>query len=259
MKADRFFLNLFKLLTCWTQGCGPRIPEEISHIIDRTIGWIEHDMQGERPKETLPVASSTKQERQPHQSAYQATQPAPAQPDGVIQSEALPKEYYQESSMNSQAAHYSGLAYSDQAQTHAPAPAYQSDNGMFYNAAQQQQAVAAAGAGAASNASTSGNPLANFASQPSQHATATQSPVDMMWASGRGTTWHDWSAAIADTQDQDRFSANALLHLGGGARVPVASPALADVPLNSTGDIGVVPHGSQWPMIMFDHATTTGP
>ncbi|KMQ81394.1 hypothetical protein RF55_26467 [Lasius niger] len=73
-----------------------------------------------------------------------------------------------------------------------------------------------------------------------------------MWQqAGSGNTWHDWTAAIADCQE--RYSANALLALGNTGRGSMTSSVLADGAVAQTaGEMGMVPPGNQWPLIMFD-------
>ena len=66
-------------------------------------------------------------------------------------------------------------------------------------------------------------------------------------------TWHDWMAAMADTQD--RYSAtNALLTLGGaggsGARARLTDPISED----SIGAATVLT--GQWPLVIFDGSDT---
>ncbi|PHH93227.1 hypothetical protein CDD83_10165 [Cordyceps sp. RAO-2017] len=233
-------------------GCGPGISGQIGQIIERTIGWIEHDMQQTDSKKSSPPASTAIKQEDPLPAA-------PAYPSGSQASEGVQngtgaggeegqaKGYYQESGLNGQTS-CPPLTYGDQSQgSAAAAPAYQSDTAMFYSTAPAAGVVS-------SGDSSQHSPMAGFVSQPAQHV-STQAPTEMMWQPGSGNTWHDWTAAIADCQE--RYSANALLALGNTGRGGVgASSVLADGTVGqAAGDMGIVPPGTQWPLIMFDHTT----
>lgn len=231
-----------------TAGCGTCISSQIGEIVDRTIGWIEHDMRRMEAKNSpAPPTTAIKQEDQLSTAtvAYQPGHGGEGVPNGASagRREAPPKGYYQEPGLNGQA-QCSPMAYEDQPQGSAVAPAYQSEQGMFYNAAPAPAVVP--------SSSAQPSPMATFVSQPPQHV-ATQAPTDMMWQAGSGNTWHDWTAAIADCQE--RYSANALLALGGTGRGSLTTPSvLSDGAVGQTGgDMGMVPPGAQWPLIMFDH------
>lgn len=226
-------------------GCGPGISNQISGIIERTIGWIEHDMRrNDHKKSPPPAPASSKQEDQTPTPVYQATRASAGVPNGTPQVGGQQKGYYQESSLNGQTP-YPALAYGDQPQGNAAASTYQSEPAMFYNTAPDAAAVP--------GGSAQQNPLSAFASQAGQHV-PTQAPADIMWQTGRGNTWNDWTAAIADSQE--RYSASALLTLGNPGRGPGSSGVLPDGTVGqAAGDIGMVPPGAQWPLIMFDHAT----
>lgn len=186
------------------------------------------------------------------------------------------KEYYPNHSMAAQQT-YQAMAYGGQPNMdHA---GYQSDVSLMYN----NSANAAQMGG---DSSVPSNPLIAFASQAAQaqaqaqvQAQAQHMPphteAEYMWHS-RGNTWQDWTAAIADTND--RYSANALLTLGGGAMQHQPQPAPAPdqrdgggmdssllvgqgMGMGQQGGMHPSAHGqtAQWPMMMFDsHPATSG-
>ncbi|KND91044.1 Transcriptional activator protein acu-15 [Tolypocladium ophioglossoides CBS 100239] len=229
-------------------GCGPGISNQISQIIERTIGWIEHDMRRKDSEKSPPPAPApVKQEDQTPTPVYQANRASAGVLNGTPQVGGQRKGYYQGSGLNGQAP-YPTLAYGDPPRSNAAASTYQSEPAMFYSTAPAAAAVP--------DGSAQPNPLAGFASQPPQHI-PTQAPADIMWQAGRGNTWHDWTAAIADSQE--RYSASALLTLGNPGRGSGASGVLADGTVGqAAGDMGMVPPGAQWPLIMFDHHATQG-
>ncbi|KAJ6442523.1 family S53 protease-like protein [Purpureocillium lavendulum] len=221
-------------------GCGPGISSQIGQMMERTIGWIEHDMRQKDPKHSATAApqAPVKQEEQPQ--SYQPTQAPsmPPQAHGISNGAA---QGYQEASLNGQTS-YPTITYSDGSQP--TGASYQSDPSMFYGAAAAAPGVAG---------STPPNPLSAFASQAVQHV-GTPTQADLVWQTGRGNPWHDWTAAIADSQE--RYSASALLTLGGNpARASVTSSSMmADGSVAQTAaDMGMVPLGGQWPLTMFDH------
>ncbi|KAH8734328.1 hypothetical protein BGZ61DRAFT_442398 [Ilyonectria robusta] len=238
-------------------GSGPRISTEIGQIIDRTIEWIEHDMRkGSKPPLPTPAPSTEVKSEQPPtyqvpEVAVPPTVPAPT-PNGTTQPEVPPKGFYQEPNMNGQTP-YTPIAFGEQAQTTIPPSTYEAEAAaMFFN--QSAQAGAAAVVTAVQDVSaTQSNPLIAFASQATQHV-ADQPPAEMLWQS-RGNTWHDWTAALADTQE--RYSATALLTLGGGPRDPVAVSGVQDAPGLATNMNGVQPGGS-WPLMLFDNVAPNG-
>lgn len=108
------------------------------------------------------------------------------------------------------------------------------------------------------------NPLSSFGAQaPPPMA---QPASDMMWrqtpGSTGGNTWQDWTAAVVD--NQDRYSANALMSLGhtvprsGSSIVNDGSGAAHDlVGMNGPG----VPASAgplQWPLLLFHDGTNVG-
>ncbi|PNY26899.1 Transcriptional activator protein acu-15, partial [Tolypocladium capitatum] len=226
-----------------SMGCGQGISNQISQIIERTISWIEHDMRRKEPKKPSPPAPAPIKQEEAPTSAYQASRASASAgaPNGTAQVGGQQKGYYQECGLVGQAP-YPALAYGDQTRSDAAASTYQSEPAMFYNMA--PAAAAMLGASAQPTA------MAAFDSQPAQHV-PTQSPGDILWQTGRGNTWHDWTAAIAN--GQDRYGADALLTLGDPDRGPLGS-ILADGTVGqATGDM--IPPGEIWPLIMYNHAT----
>ncbi|KAF4949043.1 hypothetical protein FGADI_9328 [Fusarium gaditjirri] len=227
-------------------GSDSSIATEIGNIIDRTIAWIDHDM---RNKETKNAQSSTTPEvKQEPVSSYSSSQVQSASTSGGAQSEVpSTKSYFSESDLNGQTP-YPTLAYNDHPQNNMAAPAY--DTGaMFYNTS--AQAAVAATTSALPSSVAQVNPMLAF-SQPPQVAPQ----PDMMWQS-RGNTWHDWTSAIADTQD--RFSASTLLTLGGNTRdasTGAGVPGVTSSP--SANDINSIQQGGQWPLIIFDQVAPNG-
>lgn len=202
----------------------------------------------EGKKSSPPPPTVIKQEDQlPTAVAYQPGHADEGAPNGTGASreEARSKGYYQEAVLNGHA-QCRPLAYEDQPQGSAAASAYPSEPGMYYTAAPAPVAVP--------NGSGQAGPMATFVSQAPQHVSS-QASADMMWQSGSGNTWHDWTAAIADCQE--RYSASALLALGNTGRgAATGSSVLTDGAVGQAGgEMAMVPPGAQWPLTMFDHTT----
>lgn len=76
-----------------------------------------------------------------------------------------------------------------------------------------------------------------------------------------GTSWHDWTAAMADSQTE-RYSANALLNLGAGrpGNGNADTGAGGSVSVSVSADMGLVGapgppgHTGQWPLLLFHDA-----
>ena len=151
--------------------------------------------------------------------------------------------YYAEHAHESSAyQHGQPVHYSDSA-THSPPNGPYDPNGQYLYA----QTAGHGGHVSASQARTQPHvapptrphsSIANFNGQP-QASTA-----DMMWrfqvsqagASVSGHTWQDWTAAVVDSQD--RYSASALMSLGGsgGPRAPHSESMSESMP---AGDLGI--------------------
>lgn len=180
------------------------------------------------------------------------------------------------------AAPYPALSYGDQASNGAGAHTSTNDigvGGAFDSADTTQYMYAANSAVSAATgpavspameqAASAPNPLIAFASQATQHVAGEVGdewrhqpppPTLMSQHNNSSNTWHDWTAAIADSQD--RYSASALLTLGGSrpaAEVGVGA-TVEHVP-NQGGGLAVgVAAGShaagQWPLLLFHDGTT---
>ncbi|KAF4423172.1 Transcriptional activator acu-15 [Fusarium acutatum] len=230
-------------------GSDSSIATEIGNIIDRTIAWIDHDMRNKETKSAQP--STTPEVKQEPASSYPSSHVQSAPTSGGAQSEVpSTKSYFPESDLNGQTP-YPTLAYNDHPQNNMAAPAY--DTGaMFYNTS--AQAAAAATTSALPSSVAQVNPMLAFSQSPQ---VAPQ--PDMMWQS-RGNTWHDWTSAIADTQD--RFSASTLLTLGGSTRDASTGAGVPGVPgvtsSPSANDINSIQQGGQWPLIIFDQVAPNG-
>ncbi|EXK32736.1 hypothetical protein FOQG_10973 [Fusarium oxysporum f. sp. raphani 54005] len=229
-----------------TTGSDSSIATEIGNIIDRTIAWIDHDMRNKETKSAQP--STTPEVKQEPASSYPSSQAQSAPTSGGAQSEVpSTKSYFPESDLDGQTP-YPTLAYNDHPQDSMAPPTY--DTGaMFYNTS--AQAAVAATTSALPSSVAQVNPMLAF-SQPPQVAPQ----PDMMWQS-RGNTWHDWTSAIADTQD--RFSASTLLTLGGSTRdasTGAGVPGVTSSP--SANDINSIQQGGQWPLIIFDQVAPNG-
>ena len=146
---------------------------------------------------------------------------------------------------------YSHLAYADQSSVPTTngtsnLQAYDAnDSTQYLYAATAAAAAAASVAGGAHQAAT--NPLVAFASQASQHV-SNHTGDDWARAMTGQNTWHDWTAAMADSQD--RYSANALLTLGSGQR----SDGTTDLGVGADGTVTATNHAGQWPMLIFHDA-----
>ncbi|KAM5379371.1 hypothetical protein ACJZ2D_004069 [Fusarium nematophilum] len=238
-------------------GSGPSISTEIGIIIDRTISWIDHDMRNkDNNKANQPaVTPEIKQEQPSQSSAYPGSSQVPsAGTSGGSQSEMPPsKSYFQDTGLNGQTP-YPALAYNEHPHSSNMAPSAYDTEAMFYSTT-AQAAAAAVAATALPASSAQANPLLAFASQ-STPQVASQPAADMLWQS-RGNTWHDWTTAIVD--NQDRFSASALLTLGGSTRDASTGPGVPGVTAGpTTNELNTIQQGGQWPLMLFDHVASNG-
>lgn len=159
------------------------------------------------------------------------------------------KAYYEAHDSSSSQSTYPSLAYVDTRapqSTHHQPVTYQPDQApLFYTAAN-------ASTDDPTGVASQSDPLVSYG-QPLEHQTP-----DLMWR----TSWQNWTAAIADSQA--RYSANALLTLGGGGgnagggagRSSVVAPIMSDNSLTAMSHTGeelpMMPQPAQWPLIMFD-------
>ncbi|KAI5459104.1 hypothetical protein BGZ63DRAFT_390286 [Mariannaea sp. PMI_226] len=236
-------------------GSGPQISEEIKKIINHTMALIETDMCSKNQGVLQPAPTTPKLKQEPQHSFQSsdilrvpvsqaasidpsplptATISAPVPtPNGMSQPDVSHKQqYYQEPPMNSQTNSYPTLAYNNQTHNNmTPQPSYDA-HAMYYNQAQAAAAVASTVQGASMS----------FA-QPNQHM-AVQQQTDMLM-NGRGTPWHDWTAAMAGTQD--RYIATPFPTLGSSRDTNTGSLP-GEAPSLTTNDIN-----EMWPMTLMPH------
>ncbi|KAI0799180.1 fungal-specific transcription factor domain-containing protein [Xylaria sp. FL0064] len=280
-------------------GAGTRLRDAVCAIIDRTIAWIEQDrlQNTANGSLTLPHVSQDTIKQESHSPSYTnmtLNSNASSNLNHTPERISVPKEqviptastnYYAETttpnSNNYQPINYAntptlapnGIPYGPsnsymypqaagpvataQAHAHAEAQARAQAQAQAHAEAQAQaqaQAQAHAQAQHSQVHVPDHNPLANFASQATQ-----MTQPDIMWRpqSSGGNTWHDWTAAVVD--NQDRYSANALMSLGGannhrpsgsildssGANgMNVGSMSMNNPALTSSAQM-------QWPLLLF--------
>jgi len=228
-------------------GSASSLGAEIGTIVDRTIAWIDHDMRNKEPKSSQPsITPEIKTEQAAQASAYPASQIPSTVTSVSAQGEvSSTKSYFPEPEMNGHTS-YPTLTYNDPPQNGMAPPTAYDAGPMFYSTSAQ----AAVTTSALPSSVAQVNPMLAF----SQSAQVSQ--ADMLWQ-GRGNTWHDWTSAIADTQD--RFSASTLLTLGGNTRDASSGAGVPGVTANpSANDINNIQHGGQWPLIIFDQVAPNG-
>lgn len=216
--------------------------------MERTISWIEHDS-----KQKDSTVTQTIKPDPADSSPFQlAAQPQAPQTMASNAADTTAKTFYADSGNQNGSTPYPSLAYAEQPSSNslATTAAFEANNSYSYTPGVQ----ATAGTG---DNSAETNPLIAFASQATQHVadpTGTAAAAELLWrqSASHGNTWHDWTAAMADSQD--RYSANALLTLGGGSRDPggVSEAATAAEMAAVTAPVG------QWPLLLFDGASVTG-
>ncbi|KAK2778815.1 transcription factor [Colletotrichum kahawae] len=225
-------------------GTGSGISNEINLIIERTISWIEHD--SKQKEASLP--QTIKPDPADYSSPFQlSAQPQSTQALAASAAETAAKVFYAESTNQNGNTPYPSLAYAEQPGNNnlAANAAFEANNAYSYTPAVQAT-------GGADETSAETNPLIAFASQATQHVadpTGSAAAAELLWrqSASQGNTWHDWTAAMADSQD--RYSANALLTLGGGPRDPNAVSEAATVA--EMAAVTAAPVG-QWPLLLFD-------
>ncbi|KAI1205665.1 fungal-specific transcription factor domain-containing protein [Annulohypoxylon truncatum] len=253
-------------------GCGMGLHDAVSSIIDRTISWIEHaQLQKANEPMSHPQLSQDMLKQSPHSPPYtnlpppsNPTHPNPSHNDTETVNGSAShviatsrSNYYGEATPESGT--YPSLSYTDSAPHATNAISYDPNNSFLYAQAAGQVAVAQAQAHAHAQAQAQAqaqvqtadhNPLTTFATQ----ATQMTQPAHMMWRqqqSSGGNTWQDWTAAIVD--NQDRYSANALMSLGSSDPRPGANVD------GTTVGLGVSMNGApatttatmQWPLLLF--------
>ncbi|KAI1436815.1 fungal-specific transcription factor domain-containing protein [Xylaria sp. CBS 124048] len=279
-------------------GSGTRLRDAVCTIINRTIAWIERDRlqntkSGSRTRshpsqETLKKdshsptytnISNTNSSSNPTHTPERMTDPSPKE-------HAIPTSntnYYTETTPDSSA--YQSLNYTsapphasnDMAFGAGTSYLYSQQSGQAPTAQVQAQAQAEAHVRAQAQAQaqaqvqsqsqsqsqsqahsqvhvTDHNPIVTFVTQTTQIA-----QPDMIWRpqSSGGNTWHDWTAAVVD--NQDRYSASALMSLGDTNGQRSSSDMLEGRSVNSMG-MGTMSMNNpamttsnqlQWPLLLF--------
>jgi len=277
-------------------GPGARLSHDIGTVVDRTIAQIEEAMNGKRTALPHQRGAPLQPNPQPPPREQQVASTSAGEgfsADGQEANGAVGDSngYYNTAIAHHAATGYGApVAYPNQATTSGQNP---NSNGMPsvgpYDPADSAQYLYAAAAATANNptpgidqSASSANPLIAFASQAAAQVGASQpgSETDE-WrqsqanlaaaaaqAQAHGTnSWHDWAAAIADSQT-DRYSANALLTLGGaggggGRPGDGGNPAAALGGPGGAGGVSVSAdlsgmagsaaqqHPGQWPLLLF--------
>lgn len=269
-------------------GCGSALRDAVASIVDRTIAWIEHDRERKVNGALPPLVTRDSFKQSPQQQTYpslsngqsssgshhnSSTDPSLSAGNDTPSS-GIPSRgnYYGESAPENSS--YPPIPYNDPAAHEYTAQ----DPYMFAQSGQvtashvhSHQAHAHAQAQAQSHSQQpqgpigDHNPLSTFAAQ----ATSMQQPSpDMMWRQGTpaaaGNTWQDWTAAVVD--NQDRYSANALMSLGAGARPSsVANDGVSSAPGMPGMTVGAmsgshipVTSNTQWPLLLFHEGPGLG-
>ncbi|OTB01323.1 hypothetical protein M426DRAFT_323591 [Hypoxylon sp. CI-4A] len=270
VRALRGDMNLWLTILAETgslMGCGMGLHDAVSSIMDRTITWIEHDQQKANDPTSQPQLSQDMLKQSPHSPPYTnlptASHPNPNHNDAeavngsaghVI---ATPRNtYYPEATPESGT--YPPLPYADSTQQAANTLSYDPNNSFLYAQAAGQVAVVQAHAQVQAQAqaqaqvqATDHNPITTFATQTTQ---MTQ-PAQMMWRQpSGGNTWQDWTAAVVD--NQDRYSANTLMSLGGsdlraGTSVDGTSANGLGLGVSMNGTPAATTATMQWPLLLF--------
>ncbi|TQV94056.1 C6 transcription factor FacB [Cordyceps javanica] len=268
------------------------IADEIRPIMERTLGWIRHDMDNKEEDKTatstkstsgkgklLPKSHTKGQHRsesitrkQPHKpiqphtegsshaisQASQQAQPQAASANeavSVADADASNKGYYSDQSMATTQS-YQPLSYGAAHQQDMSPSGYQADASMLYSNPTSTVASMA-------DSSVPTNPLIAFAPQATPHMPA-NTEAGYMW-NGSGNTWQNWTAAIADTDE--RYSANSLLLGGGVVQHQTAQPLDSSFIINHGASLGQqgggmpppAQSGQTWPIMMFDNHNNSAP
>ncbi|KAI0377533.1 fungal-specific transcription factor domain-containing protein [Hypomontagnella monticulosa] len=281
VQALRGDMNLWLTLLAETgslMGCGMGVHDAVSSIIDRTISWIEHD-QLQKGSEPVPQAQLSQDmlKQSPHSPPFTNLPPAP-NPNSNNDTETMNgstshviatqrNNYYAEAT--SEAGTYTSLSYADSTPHAANSIAYDPSGSFLYTQTAGQVAVAQAQAQVHAHAHAHAqaqvqvqaqaqvqtpdhNPLTTFATQ----ATQMTQPGHLVWRQqpSGGNTWQDWTAAIVD--NQDRYSANALMSLGSsdprpGANVDGAGANGMGLTMPMNNAPATTTAAMQWPLLLF--------
>jgi hypothetical protein len=281
-------------------GPGARLSHDIGMVVDRTIASIEQAMSGKGAGQPDQQGAP----HQPSPTPLQQDVMAPARREQQVTNTSTaegfgPDDQQRNGTANDNGYYNSGIAHHAATGYGAPV-AYGSQataggqgsnsNDMPavgpYDPAESAQYIYAAAATAnpasgMDQSASSTNPLIAFASQATAQVSASQpggetdewrqpqanlaAAAAAAQAQAHGTNgWHDWTAAIADSQT-DRYSANALLNLGAG-RPSDGNPAAGlGGGVSISADMGMVggpsgsaaPHPGQWPLLLFHDGNGT--
>ncbi|KAK8034050.1 hypothetical protein PG993_009045 [Apiospora rasikravindrae] len=275
-------------------GSGNAFHDAVRSIVERTISWIERDRQRKTAGGVIVPVSQEMMTQSPQTPTYASLPTAPGNaPSNHNGTEHSNSSGTPTTGMPTSRSGYFGESTTDQS-SYPPIPYGDSSghgpNNMQYDGnhqfmyAQAPDQVTAAHVQAQNQAQVQGqaqqntqppsqaqtpvtdhNPLTAFAAQATQIA-----QPDMLWrqqaaAASGGNTWQDWTAAIVD--NQDRYSANALMSLGHGARS--GSMNVNDGSNGGQPDLGMgvgmngapgVPATAtmQWPLLLFHDGTNVG-
>ncbi|KAH8203568.1 hypothetical protein TruAng_002316 [Truncatella angustata] len=276
--------------SCDLMGCGSSLRDSVAAIVDRTVTWIENDRLRKLNGSIPPQVSQEMLKQSPQQqgfsrlpnghSATNSGNPTSHTDLSLTPSVDTPNpgippsrgNYYGEPTAE---ASYPPLPYNDPSGHDSGNLPYTTEDPYLY--AQPGQVTAAhvqtQGQGQAqAQAQTQiqqsqtpigdHNPLSAFAAQ----ATSLQQPSsDMMWrqTTPGGNTWQEWTAAVVD--NQDRYSANALMSLGASTRPSSVVNDGASQPQGmGMGGGGInsanIPTtgNTQWPLLLFHDGTGMG-
>lgn len=289
-------------------GTGNRLATEISSIYERTIAWIERDM---TRKDGLSVDQTIIKQ----QSASPFQQPLlpfkqPLNSNGMTSSNSVTPNDHRSSVSTNGTGYYDGSATPYQtmslndngANNGVNLAAYDPSGGsaqyLYATATPTSSTATPQTVTAAMDQTSAGtNPLIAFASQATQHVSATGQPgtgaedwrpqVHPQFATAAVTSsvpnnnpWHDWAAAMADSQE--RYSASALLTLGSTRPGDVSGAGMVDhshahvnggaghgpgaggpealgVAVSAAAASAVVGGGGgQWPLLLFSDVIGNG-
>ncbi|KAK8857317.1 transcription factor [Apiospora arundinis] len=281
-------------------GSGNAFQDAVRSIVDRTISWIERDRQRKTAGGVIIPVTQEMLKQSPQTPTYTSLPSAPGNTssnhNGAEHSASGTPTTGMPTSRNSyfgeattDASSYPPIPYGDSSGHGAPnSMQYDGGSHQFMYAQGPDQVTAAHHVQAQNQAQqvqsqqqaqqqnaqppnsqaqtpvTDHNPLTAFAAQATQIA-----QPDMLWrqqaaAATGGNTWQDWTAAIVD--NQDRYSANALMSLGHGAR---SGNIVNDGSNGGQPDLGMgvgmngapgvpVTATMQWPLLLFHDGTNVG-
>ncbi|EGO53347.1 hypothetical protein NEUTE1DRAFT_92544 [Neurospora tetrasperma FGSC 2508] len=291
-------------------GTGNRLATTLDTIIKQTITRIERDMSR---KDGLSVDQTIAKQQSASPFQQQPLLPfkQPLNSNGIASSHSVTPNDHRSSVSTNGTGYYDGSAtpYQTMSVNENSADAHQTSNGVslaaydpsggsvqyLYATATPTSSTAPPQTVAAVMDQTSSaiNPLIAFASQATQHVSTTGQPgtgaeewrpqVHPQFAvasvasnAPNNNAWHDWAAAMADSQE--RYSANALLTLGSTRPGDVSGAGMVDHshahvnggaghgPGDGADGLGVSAAesavvgagGGQWPLLLFSDVIGNG-